>query len=81
MPDHLHALILFAPDSSMKQTMSNFNEITAKRAEINWQRDFFYHRLREQNALQLKGNYIRQNPVRAGLVTTPNDWPYIWAPR
>lgn len=26
--------------------------------------------------LNQKINYIRQNPVRAGLVETPEDWPY-----
>jgi len=80
MPDHLHALISFPPASSMKTVVANFKENTAKCADINWQREFFDHRLRDQRALQLKANYIRQNPVRAGLTTSANTWPYLWTP-
>ena len=64
----------------MRRVVSNFKENTAKRTGITWQRDFFDHRLRDQKALQLKADYIRQNPVRAGLITTANAWPYLWTP-
>lgn len=65
----------------MKRTVANFKEHTAKRAAIDWQRDFFDHRLRDQNALQQKARYIRQNPVRANLTSIASAWPYIWEPR
>jgi len=45
---------------------------------IGWQRDFFDHRLRKNEAYLEKAAYIRMNPVRAGLVASAEDWPYVW---
>ncbi len=78
MPDHLHALISFSPRQPMGKTISNFKEIVAKRADVRWQRDFFDHRLRAEESLGEKAHYIRMNPVRKGLITRAEDWPYVW---
>lgn len=43
---------------------------------IQWQDGFFDHRLRTDESAAEKGNYIRMNPVRAGLVENPEAWPY-----
>ena len=80
MPDHLHALVSFAWHTNMRATLANFKEMTAKRAGIHWQRDFFDHRLRSPGAYEEKARYIRMNPVRQGLVTEPGHWPWVWVP-
>jgi putative transposase len=41
-----------------------------------WQRVFFDHLLRSAESYRQKWNYVRQNPVGAGLVAKPEDWPY-----
>jgi REP element-mobilizing transposase RayT len=41
-----------------------------------WQRRFFDHVLRSDESYAQKWNYVRDNPVRAGLVTNADDWPY-----
>jgi len=41
-----------------------------------WQRGFFDHVLRNDESYGHKWNYVRENPVRAGLVTKADDWPY-----
>jgi len=41
-----------------------------------WQRGFFDHLLRSAESYTQKWEYVRQNPVRAGLVARPEDWPY-----
>lgn len=41
-----------------------------------WQRGFFDHLLRNSESYTEKWEYVRQNPVRAGLVRHPDDWPY-----
>jgi hypothetical protein len=46
---------------------------------VSWQRDFFEHRLRSHQHVDAKRAYLRQNPVRAGLVAHPDDWPYFWS--
>ena len=76
MPDHLHGLIAFPGSKSMTRVMADFKAWVAKSAGVGWQRDFFEHRLRGQESAAEKANYIRHNPVRAGLVCRPEDWPY-----
>ena len=41
-----------------------------------WQRRFFDHVLRSEESYAQKWEYVRDNPVRAGLVTDADDWPY-----
>ncbi len=76
MPDHLHAMIAVSGEDSLAGIMGAFKRATAKFAGIEWQKDFFDHRLRSVRSSSQKHDYIRHNPVRAGLVTTADDWPY-----
>jgi len=80
MPDHLHALLSFPRDREMKKVVANWKEITAKRAGVHWQRDFFDHRLRAEESYEEKAHYIRMNPVRKGLVADPTEWSFKWEP-
>ena len=41
-----------------------------------WQRGFFDHLLRSEESYGRKWNYVRENPVRAGLVARVEDWPF-----
>ncbi|MEM9079410.1 MAG: hypothetical protein AAGC74_01820 [Verrucomicrobiota bacterium] len=78
MPDHLHALISFEGNNHMTKAISDWKRWTARNLKINWQHGFFDHRLRNSESAIQKHNYILQNPVRANLCKTPNDWPYQW---
>ena len=80
MPDHLHALIGVYARTSLGQLIRDYKRITAKIAGIKWQRNFFDHRLRHDESLAEKFAYVCQNPVRAGLIRSENDWPYIFIP-
>jgi len=42
----------------------------------HWQKAFFDHTLRSAESYSQKWEYVRQNPVRAGLVARPEDWPF-----
>jgi len=44
---------------------------------IEWQEGFFDHRIRSSESAEEKRQYILMNPVRAGLVARPDDWPYV----
>ena len=76
MPDHLHGLFGFPSSKPMTKVVSNLKSWLAKQCGIQWQRDFFDHRLRSVESAAEKAKYIRMNPVRAGLVAAPEDWPY-----
>jgi putative transposase len=41
-----------------------------------WQRGFFDHLIRNTERYAQKWDYVRENPVRAGLVSTTEDWPF-----
>ena len=78
MPDHVHALMVFAPDRPLSRVISDWKRYTARHLGIRWQRDFFDHRIRNEESLAEKWDYIVHNPVRAGLVGRPEEWPYVW---
>lgn len=52
--------------------------MTAKQTGVQWQRDFFDHRLRSDESFGDKANYIRMNPARKGLVLREEEWRYVW---
>ena len=39
-----------------------------------WQREFFDHVLRSEESYAEKWRYVRDNPVRAGLVSRAEEW-------
>jgi putative transposase len=67
----------FLAEESLQQAVSNWKRYTARHAKIEWQRDFFDHRLRHDESYAQKADYIRQNPGRKGLVARAEDWPYV----
>jgi REP element-mobilizing transposase RayT len=79
MPDHVHAVLSFPPSGKpIKLIVRKWKEWTAKQFGIQWQRDFFEHRLRREESRRQKADYILQNPVRRKLVSRPEDWPYVY---
>ena len=80
MPDHVHLILTFPDaDKRIQTIMSKWKEWTAKSLDIEWQRDFFEHRLRKEESLREKADYIFMNPVRAGLVDKEEEeWPYVF---
>src|SRR5437667_8112854 len=62
----------------MRQIMADWKRFCATKLKIEWQRDFVDHRLRKEESYREKADYIRANPVRAGLVTQAEEWPYFW---
>ena len=41
-----------------------------------WQEEFFDHVLRSTESYTQKWEYVKENPVRAGLVKKADDWPF-----
>lgn len=77
MPDHIHFLMSFPPDTSIVQSIGQWKRYVAREKSITWQRDFFEHRLRDDENLEEKAYYIRMNPVDKGLTAKQEDWPYV----
>ncbi|HEY6305641.1 MAG TPA: transposase [Candidatus Angelobacter sp.] len=49
-----------------------------KRSGAVWQDESFDHVVRHGEALEGKLRYVRENPVRKGLVSKPEDYPWLW---
>ena len=80
MPDHVHGLIAFPSQERMTAVVRDWKKYTSRVGGISWQRDFFDHRLRSDESWEIKATYIRENPVRKGLVTNAGQWPWVYAP-
>jgi putative transposase len=79
MPDHLHALMSFNTRlQPMRKSMKDWKRYLARTHKFHWQDDFFDHRLRDANAEREKAAYTRNNPVRAKLCESPDQWLYTW---
>ena len=83
MPDHLHLFASPKPEAaSLSSFMNAFKQWTTKRlialgeAAPIWQRNFHDHLLRSRESYADKWVYVRENPVRGGLVSEAEDWPY-----
>jgi putative transposase len=80
MPNHIHALLSFGQDESMSSVIGDWKHFQTRKHDIIWQEGYFDHRLRNDERgeqLSQKINYIRQNPVVAGLCARAEDWPWV----
>ena len=80
MPDHIHLFVSGTRDFDLGVWMRGLKRVMAAavsggRSGI-WQRGFFDHVIRNSESYSQKWDYVRQNPVRAGLVRTADQWPY-----
>ena len=90
MPDHLHiighqghnAVRIGQWIKAMKAVVTGLEEDpeTGRMRRIKrnwrWQEGFHDHKFRDAVSETRKWEYICLNPVRAGLVRRPEDWPY-----
>lgn len=79
MPDHIHWIAVFGGTFGVRPVMSSWKGYFAKELGIDWQYNFFEHRLRNEAEFTEKMQYVLMNPVRKKLVTKWRDWPYTFA--
>jgi REP element-mobilizing transposase RayT len=80
MPDHLHALISFPEQEAMSLVIGDWKRFHTIKNGVIWQEGYFDHRLRDDERgeqLSAKIDYIRNNPVAAGLCKQAEEWPWI----
>jgi putative transposase len=77
MPDHLHALLAFAPTRRMSQVVADWKRFHARNHGVVWQGNYFDHRIRSDADGQKTYLYIMRNPVVLGLCAEVNDWPFV----
>ncbi len=90
MPDHVHLLLTPLRDENgwpyslptilklLKGTSArSINKLSNSCGPV-WQEESFDHVLRSQESFEEKLEYLRQNPVRRGLVKRPEDYKWLW---
>jgi REP element-mobilizing transposase RayT len=90
MPDHVHLLLSPLRDEkdwpyslptilkALKGTSArSVNKLSGASGPV-WQEESFDHVLRSQESFAKKLEYLRQNPVRRGLVKKPEDYKWLW---
>ena len=87
MPDHLHLFVAVEPDKQLSVWMKSLKNSLSKTLRSlavpspHWQKGFFDHLLRSAESYSQKWEYVRDNPVREGLVRKWEEWCYsgeIW---
>jgi len=78
MPDHVHLFVRGDEDLLLSSWIGGLKRgLSAANASHQlWQPGFFDHVLRSDESYAEKWNYVRDNPVRAGLVAIADDWRY-----
>ena len=86
MPDHVHFFCAERAEGaihSLSRFVGSWKEWTAKEMGSVcsiptpvWQERFFDHLLRSDESYSEKWAYVRENPVRAGLVLRWEEWPF-----
>ncbi|MEM7133274.1 MAG: transposase [Chloroflexota bacterium] len=85
MPEHFHIMINPTGSSNFSKVMQslkrnftlNYKELIGITAPMKfWQKGFWDHVIRDDIDFERHLDYIHYNPVKHGLVTRPEEWPY-----
>jgi putative transposase len=86
MPDHVHLLIIGSEDACNQKNLvrhlrKTTNDLLSELGDFSWQKQPYDNVLRqkdrEREAFCKVARYIIENPVNAGMVAQPSDWPYV----
>ena len=81
MPDHMHFFVRGNVDFELAKWINGLKRsisiaVGATKKRPLWQPGFFDHLLRNDESYSQKWEYVRVNPVRAGLVKRADKWPH-----
>ena len=83
MPNHVHVLFQAFDGWTVAEIVSSWKKFTARRMSPSsfpvWHREYWDRYIRNQNHFAKAIAYIHQNPVKAGLVTKIDAWPWTSA--
>ncbi|HEX8253323.1 MAG TPA: transposase [Thermoanaerobaculia bacterium] len=86
MPDHVHLLFVPLDGWTLDRILRRVKGVSARlinrelqRRGAVWQAESFDRILRSDEDVTRKGEYIANNPVRAGLAATPEEYEWLWS--
>jgi putative transposase len=85
MPDHVHLLITVSGDMSIEKAVQFIKGGFSYRLKNElgycgevWQKSFSELRVNDEYSFAKHREYIAQNPVKRGLVSEPEEYPYCF---
>jgi len=83
MPNHIHAVVTPFVEHTLSEVLQSWKSYSAhainrrlNRTGRLWQKESFDHIVRNEESFEKFVAYIEHNPVVAGLVVNPADWPF-----
>ena len=81
MPDHLHLLLEAQEGGNLIRFVKTFKQMSAYRHRQTfdqplWQKGYYDHILRKEEDVCGVAQYIYENPVRAGLVDSLDEYAF-----
>ncbi len=78
MPEHVHLLVSEPRNGELMRAIQALKISVARRLPQRpfWQRRYYDFNVHSGEKVTEKLNYIHKNPVKRGLVTKPEDWPW-----
>jgi len=83
MPNHVHCLLTRFEQYELSDILHSIKSFTAhkanrilKRTGEFWMEEYFDRYIRNQEHFKRTVRYIENNPVKARLCKTPEEWPY-----
>ena len=87
MPDHVHTLVEGErPDSDFIKWLNLWRQLSGfywrqRTGNFLWEEGYWDYTLRDDDSVRGIASYIAWNPVRAGIVTRPEQYPLIGSGR
>ena len=85
MPDHLHLLLTVCDEMTIEKAMQLIKGRFSHRLSHEfgylgevWQRGFTEEQVMNRESFEAHGEYIAQNPVKAGLAAAPDEYPFCF---
>ena len=84
MPNHVHVVMRLLPGQQLAAVLHSWKSFSAKEANrilglhgSLWSREYYDHLIRSAEELERIISYVRDNPLKAGLI----DWKWVWCGR
>ncbi len=85
MPDHAHVIFRIVDGSALGEILHSIKSFSSKqvnkilgRKDPLWHEESFDHIIRHEAEWEEKTEYVRQNPVKRGLVRKPEEYKWLY---
>ncbi len=84
MPNHVHAIVRPFAKHTLEQILHSWksysaqssNKMLGRVGQPFWQRESYDHLVRDEAELAACCRYVEENPIKAGLCRTSDEWPW-----